>query len=113
MLIIGIRLLINIHGPGKVASSLVNYMKSAEEIGKLKIGKKLFCTNWDRGRKDKSKGPMRVEPPTPSGTSLVCRAVWDMHWRGYGVFPVWEWASMDYLPRSCVCRRVHISPEHL
>ena len=49
--VMGIRWLTREHWPGKVASSLVTYMKSAMEIGKLRMGRKLFHAtiyDWDR-----------------------------------------------------------------
>ena len=42
--------------PGKVVSSLVVYTKSAIEMAKLRMRRKLFhrtSYDWDRGRKDK------------------------------------------------------------
>ena len=49
--IMGIRWLTREHWPGKVASSLVIYMRSAMEIGRLRMGRKLFhTTRYDWGR---------------------------------------------------------------
>lgn len=42
--IMGIRWLPKEHGPKTVSSSLVIYLKSTEEIRKLRMGKKLFRT---------------------------------------------------------------------
>ena len=54
----GIRWLVREHLPGKVASSLVIYMKSAVEIGILRVGRKTYNTeryDWDRGTPNTSK----------------------------------------------------------
>ena len=48
--------------PRKVAPSLVIYMKPAVEIGRIRMGRKLFHTtryDWDRGRTDKGKSVVK------------------------------------------------------
>ena len=57
--IMGIWWLMKDHEPGKVAPSLVIYMKSAVDMRKIRMGRKLHHTtryDWDRGRTDKAKG---------------------------------------------------------
>ena len=49
--IMGIRWLLKENRPGKVASSLVIYMKSARKVEKLRMGRRFFRTtsyDWDR-----------------------------------------------------------------
>ena len=40
----GIKWLLNEHAPEKAASSLVIYMRSEEEVGKMRMGRRLFRT---------------------------------------------------------------------
>jgi len=57
--ILGIIWLLKEHGPGKEASSPAIYIKSTEDIGKLKMAKKFLRTTTydrDRGTRDKDKG---------------------------------------------------------
>ena len=58
MEITGIRWLLKEHGPEKAASSLVIYMRSTEEVRKLRMGRRLFRTtryDWGRGSRDNGK----------------------------------------------------------
>jgi len=48
------------YGPEKVASSLVIHMRSAEEMGKLRMGRRLFrTTRYDGDRSSRDKGKLR------------------------------------------------------
>jgi len=53
----GIRWLTKENRPGKTASSLVIYARAAEEIGRLRMGRKLFrTTKYDWGPRSNKEG---------------------------------------------------------
>jgi len=54
--ITGIRWLLKEHAPEKAASSLVIYMRSAEEVGSLRMGRRLFRTTRYEWNRSKGKG---------------------------------------------------------
>ncbi|KAF8420906.1 hypothetical protein EV426DRAFT_701977 [Tirmania nivea] len=74
--VMGIRWLLKQHEPGKVASSLVVYTRSAKEVGRLYMGRKFFRTtryDWNRlssGRRGKRATlPTGAASPTRSTTT--------------------------------------------
>jgi len=83
-------------------------MKSAEEVGKLRIGRTLFRTtryDWGRGKRNKGKGLVRTASPAlseaSSGFAESCRLctgverIWDV-WSG-------EWQGIGYLGPTLIC----------
>ncbi|KAF8418692.1 hypothetical protein EV426DRAFT_704491 [Tirmania nivea] len=87
----GDQVLLKQHGPGKVASSLVIYTTSAEDVSGLRMGSRLFRItkyDWNRptssGRRD-GNGIQRATSParstTSTDTSESCRLCDGGEWR--------------------------------
>ena len=58
--VLGVRWLLGEHRQGKTTSTSVIYTKSAEEIGGLRIGRKLFQTTRYHKKRDRSKSTTRT-----------------------------------------------------